>query len=253
MKRYIFAFASLLCLAFSAGAQTDGQADPKALLARYDEMLNFDRFDQSARVTIVQRKPGEEDNVMVAQYFRRDAEKKTLILILKPEANRGQGLLMIGNDVTIFYDPESRKFSTIAKSGSFQDTNAKNSDFEAPNFSSKYDIVEASRESLVKKEAWVLTLKAKTNDATYPKIRLWLEVGSNLCLKMENYSLSDRLMSTTLYGKYVKVQGKYIPQIWRFEDNLKKGEITVVSLESPSLERLPDNVFSKAYLEQVNR
>lgn len=251
MKRSILAFWGLALLAITAMAE--GQPDFKALLARYDEMLNFDKFDQSARVTIVQRKPGESDNVMQAQYFRRDAEKKTLILMLKPEANRGQGLLMIGDDVTIFYDPESRKFSTVAKSGSFQDTNAKNSDFEAPNFSAKYDVVDATRENLVKKDTWALTLKARTNNVSYPTIKLWLEVGSNLCLKMENYSLSDRLMGTTLYGKYVNIKGKFIPQIWRFEDNLKKGQITVISLESPSLERLPDNVFTKAYLEQVNQ
>ncbi|HUX39910.1 MAG TPA: outer membrane lipoprotein-sorting protein [Rectinemataceae bacterium] len=251
MKRFLFAIATALSLILPV--QADDKPDFKALLSRYDEMLNFDKFDQSARVTIVQRKPGESDSVMQAQYFRRDAEKKTLILILKPEANRGQGLLMIGDDVTIFYDPESRKFSTVAKSGSFQDTNAKNSDFEAPNFSAKYDIVDATRESLVKKDTWALTLKAKTNDVSYPTIKIWLEVGSNLCLKMENYSLSNRLMSTTLYGKYVNIKGKYIPQIWRFEDNLKKGEITVISLESPSLEKLPENVFTKAYLEQVNQ
>ena len=251
MKRFLFAIATLISLILPV--QADDKPDFKALLARYDEMLNFDKYDQSARVTIVQRKPGESDNVMQAQYFRRDAEKKTLILILKPEANRGQGLLMIGDDVTIFYDPESRKFSTVAKSGSFQDTNAKNSDFEAPNFSTKYDIVDATRESLVKKDTWALTLKARTNDVSYPTIKLWLEIGSNLCLKMENYSLSNRLMSTTLYGKYVSIKGKFIPQIWRFEDNLKKGEITVISLESPSLEKLPDNVFTKAYLEQVNQ
>ncbi len=250
MKRFLFALAVALSCA-AAGAET--QADYKALLAKYDDMLNFDAYDQSAKVTIVQRKPGEADNVMQAQYFRRDAQKKTMILILKPEANKGQGLLMIGDDVTIFYDPESRKFSTVAKSGSFQDTNAKNSDFEAPEYSRKYDIVSAARETLVKKEAWALTLKAKSNDVTYPKIKLWLEAGSNLCLKMENYSLSDRLMSTTLYGKYVSIKGKYVPQIWRFEDDLKKGEITVVSLESPSLQKLPDTIFSKAYLEQVNQ
>jgi len=251
MRRFPVALAALFALSAAIAAQD--APDFKALLARYDDMLNFDKYDQSAKVTIVQRKPGESDNVMQAQYFRRDADKKTLILILKPEANKGQGLLMIGDDVTIFYDPESRKFSTVAKSGSFQDTNAKNSDFEAPNYSSKYDIVDAVRETLVKKDTWVLTLKAKTNDVTYPTIKLWLEVGSDLCLKMENYSLSDRLMSTTLYGKYVKIEGKFIPQIWRFEDDLKKGEITVISLESPSLERLPDNVFSKAFLEQVNQ
>lgn len=251
MKRFLFAIATLVALA--APALAEDRPDFKALLARYDDMLNFDTYDQSARVTIVDRKPGEDDNVMVAQYFRRDSAKKTLILMLKPEANKGQGLLMIGDDVTIFYDPESRKFSTVAKSGSFQDTNAKNSDFEAPNFSKKYDIAATARESLAKKEAWVLTLKAKANDVTYPTIKLWLEVGSNLCLKMENYSLSDRLMSSTLYGKYVSIKGKFIPQLWRFEDKLKKGEITVVSLEAPSLESLPDNVFTKAYLEQVNQ
>lgn len=250
MKKMLLTLGSLVLLTLAAFAQ---DPDLKAMLAKYDEMMNFTNTDQSARVTIVTRKPGEADDVMTCQFFRRDNEKKTLILILKPEANKGSGLLMIGDDVTIFYDPESRKFSTVAKSGSFQNSDVKNSDFEAPQYSKKYDIIESKREKLGAKDTWALTLKANTTTVAYPKVKMWLEAGTNLCLKMERYSLSDRLMNTSLFAKYTKIEGHFIAQTQVYEDNLKKGEKSVLTLEAVSLAKLPENTFTKERIEQVNQ
>ncbi len=247
MKKILLTLAAL---AMTTGAFAQDNVDFKAVLAKVDAQTNF-KGDASAKVTIQSKKPGENDNIMQAQYFRRDAEDKFMILILKPEVNKGQGYLKIEDNI-IFYDPESRKFSKLTGSGNFQDSNAKNSDFQASSLSEDYNIVESGREKLQAKDTWVLTLKAKKNDVTYPKMKIWVEVATNLMLKSEDYSLSDRLMRTSLYGKYVNIDGRFLATRMRFEDNLKKGEVTDLVLENPSLAKLPDSVFSQAYLEKVN-
>ena len=247
MKRLFLTLTAALALTGVAMAE---ELDFHAILAKIDEQTNF-KGDASAKVTIQAKKPGEDDNIMQAQYFRRDSANKFMILILKPEVNKGQGYLKIDSNI-IFYDPESRKFSKLTGSGNFQDSNAKNSDFQASSLAQDYDIVESGREKLQAKDTWVLTVKAKTNDITYPKRKVWIEVSTNLLLKSEDYSLSDRLMRTSLYGKYVNIDGKFLATRMRFEDNLKKGEVTDLILENPSLAPLPDAVFTQAYLEKVN-
>ena len=248
MKRILLTLTAALAL---TGLAMADDVDFHAVLTKIDDQTNFKKTDISAKVTIVSRKPGENDNVMQCQWFRRDAQDRFMILMLKPEVNKGQGYLKIDDNI-IFYDPESRKFSKLTGSGNFQDSNAKNSDFQASSLANDYAVTESGREKLQSKDTWVITLKAKKNDVTYPKQRVWVEVSTNLLLKSEDYSLSDRLMRTSLYGKYLAVDGKFIPQLMRFEDNLKKGEITVITLENPSLSKLPDSVFTQAYLEKVN-
>lgn len=233
-------------------------ADPDfhAILAKIDEQTNFKKTDASATVTVRAKKPGEEDNLMRAQYYRRDAEDRFTIVILKPEANKGQGYLKIDDNI-IFYDPESRKFSKLTGSGNFQDSNAKNSDFDASSLADDYAIVTDGdaaphQVKLGVKDAWVLTLKAVKNSVTYPKQVVWIEIDTNLLLKAEDYSLSDRKMRTSYYGNYITIGGKFLATRMRFEDNLKVGEVTDIILEAPSLDKLPDEVFTQRYLEKVN-
>lgn len=247
MKRTLMTLVATLVLAATALGE---EPDFHAILARIDEQTNF-RGDTSALVTVQSKKPGENDNIIQAQYFRRDKEDKFMILILKPEVNKGQGYLKIDSNI-IFYDPQSRKFSKVTGASNFQDSTAKNSDFQASSLTEDYDIVETGREKLQVKDTWVLTLKAKRNDVTYAKQKVWVEVSTNLLLKAEDYSLSDRLMRTSYYGKYVNLDGRFLATRMRFEDNLKKGEVTDLLLENPSLSPLPDVVFTQAYLEKVN-
>ena len=232
------------------GLVTAEEPDFHNILLTVDKQLTFDG-DTSAKMTLVKKKIGKADDILQAQFFRKDTEKKTVILVLKPEVNKGQGYLEIGTNM-IFYDPEVRRFSKISTSGSFQDSNAKNSDFAASSLATDYSVVESSREKLQTKDVWVLTLSGKKDDLTYPKRKVWVEVSTNLLLKSEDYSLSDRLLRTSLYGKYVNLDGKFLACKMRFEDNIKKGETTDIIIENPSTAALPESVFSQAFLEKVN-
>ena len=252
MKTILLTAVGLLAFLVPASADPDFHA----ILTKIDEQTNFKKTDASATVTIRSKKPGEEDNLMQAQYYRRDAVDQFTIVMLKPEANKGQGYLKIDDNI-IFYDPESRKFSKLTGSGNFQDSNAKNSDFQASSLANDYSISTDGSEAphqvkLGVKDAWVLTLKAVKNNVTYPKQVVWIEVDTTLLLKAEDYSLSDRKMRTSYYGNYITIGGKFLATRMRFEDNLKVGEVTDIILESPSLSPLPDEVFTKLYLEKVN-
>jgi len=247
MKTTLLTFVLALTL---VGIATAEDPDFHRILLTVDRQATFDG-DTSAKMTIVSKKAGKADNILQAQFFRKDTQKKTVILMLKPEVNKGQGYLEIGTNM-IFYDPESRKFSKVSTSSNFQDSNAKNSDFEPSALATNYSVVASAREALQTKDTWVLTLAGTRDDLTYPKRKVWIEVSTNLLLKSEDYSLSDRLLRTSLYGKYVNLDGKFLACKMRFEDNIKKGEITDMVIENPSTAPLPDSVFSQAFLEKVN-
>jgi outer membrane lipoprotein-sorting protein len=173
------------------------------------------------------------------------------LLILKPEINKGQGYLKLDSSI-FFYDPSSGKFAKQTGSGNFQDSNAKNSDFQNSTLSEDYEISSTGTGTLGKLETWVLTLKGKNNEVTYPKQKIWIDKSTGLLLQSEAYSLSDRLLRTSLYGKYLSVEGKYIAQLTRIQDMLKKDEVTTIKIENFSLQKLPDTVFTQAYLKKVN-
>ncbi len=89
----------------------------------------------------------------------------------------------------------------------------------------------------------------------FPYVKLWVtQVGGDLVLKVEEYSLNRRLMRSSLFPKYTKVGGKaVIPVQLIFIDELVEGKKTQVGLTEISTNDIPDYVFTKAYIERVNR
>jgi len=72
-------------------------------------------------------------------------------------------------------------------------------------------------------------------------------------MKAEEYGFSGRLMRNSAYLNYVKVGEKYLPTRILLADMLNIGEKTQITMTSPSVTTLPDYIFTKAYLEQVNK
>jgi outer membrane lipoprotein-sorting protein len=241
--------AALLLLPLPAGA---AEPDFRAILARVDAMNSFEDTDFSCTYTVVSEKPGEEAGVFKLRLFRRDREDKFLILFLEPETQKGQGYLQIEDNLW-FYDPESRKFSHSSFKENLQDSEAKNSDFRRSSLVEDYAVSSYEQGTLGKYDVWILDLKATNDEVSYPRMRVWLTRDRNLVLKVESYSLSDRLMRSAYYPNYVEVQGRYVPSRVLMVDELKEGEKTQVTIKDASVAALPDSVFTKSYLERVNR
>lgn len=228
-------------------------ADPNftAMLAKIDELNNFPT-DFSAVASIVSEKPGEDPNVIQAQMFRRDRDKKFLILILAPDVQRGQGYLEVDNNLW-FYDPQSREFSHSSLKENFQSSDAKNSDFNRTSLAKDYTVTSWKEGTLGVYPVYILDLKGTNDEVTYPYMRLWIRKDLGIVLKSEDYSLSKRLMRSAYYPNYVKVGEQYIPSRMLFIDELDKGNKTQLTLRDPSVAALPDYIFTKPYLERVNR
>ena len=153
-----------------------------------------------------------------------------------------------------------RKYVFTSSRDRFRNSNARNSDFTRSSFTTDYDIVKASEENLGRFDCSVLELKANNNEVTFPFAKLWISADS-LVRKTEDYSLSGQLLRTLLIPTYQGIGSRFVPRTVVIVDQLKGKEIdgkfvgdrTQITISKPSLAKLPDNLFTKAYLEKVSR
>jgi len=225
--------------------------DFAAMLRKVDSLNHF-AGDFSAVYTVVAEKPGQETSVTQAQLFRRDAGNKFVLLILQPEVQKGQGYLQIDNNLW-FYDPESRKFSHSSLKENFQSSDAKNSDFNKTSLADDYKVESWTEGTLGVYPVYILTLVGLTDTVTYPKMKVWIRKDLPIMLKTEDYSLSGRLMRSSYLPRYTRVGDNYVPAQMLFVDELNKGNRTQVTIGNPSIAPLPDSVYTKDFLERVNR
>jgi outer membrane lipoprotein-sorting protein len=252
MNRYIlYICISLFAIVLITGVTAE--PDFTGMLRTIDDMQSFEDNDFSCVYTVVSQKPGEPQEVHQVRLFRRDLNDQFLLLILKPEVQKGQGYLQVDDNVW-FYDPESRKFSHSSMKENVVNSDAKNSDFTQSSLAEDYDVVAWEEAELGKFPVYILDLQAKNNEVSYDKLKLWIRRDVTLVLKQESYSAGEerRLMRTAFFTKYTKVAEKYIPAQMLMVDNLKEGEKTQITLTDPIVSKLPDFVFTKAYLEKVN-
>ena len=251
MKHMLRTATLAIVMASVSAAGVFAQDLPK-ILAELDRLNDFSGGDFAAIYTIVSQKPGEKDSVSQVRMFRRDDKKQFTLLVILPEVNKGQGYLREEDNVW-FYDPTSRKFSFSSIKENIQNSEAKNSDLTRKSILEDYDVV-GSREGTVGKIAvWIIDLKAKTNDVSYERVVLHVRKDKTMLLKEEDYSVSGRLMRTSLYPKYVEISGRLVPSQILIIDELNPGERSQLTMAEQSLAALPDKVFTKAYVEQVNR
>ncbi len=228
------------------------EPDLTAILREIDRQSNFNNSDFAAVMTLVIQDPEKGLEKIVARQFRRDREEKFLLLIQDPPAKRGQGYLMDGDNLW-FYDPESRKFSHTSIKESFAGSDARSADFQRSSLAEDYRVTGYSRDKLGRYDVYVIDLATKNNEVAYPYLKLWVTTDTHLVLKSESYSLSKRLMRTALFPSYTKVDNTYVPAQMVFIDELVKGRKTQVTLTQISLQKLPDSVFTKAFVERANR
>lgn len=255
--RYLYGVLFVLFL--STAPNVTAQQDFQALLADVDALVSYPDNDFSAEYTIVHDRPGRGRRVTSAAIFRRDAQEKYVIIVLQPEAQKGQGYLKQGETLW-FYDPDSRRFNFTSSKERFQNTNARNSDFTRSTLAQDYEVVASERATLGKYDCWLLDLEANNDGVTYPFMRVWID-QDNLIRKSEDYSLSRQLLRTSAFPDYQTKNGLYIPRRVLFVDHLAGttvdgkfvNEKTQINIDKVSLELLPNSVFSKTFLENVNQ
>lgn len=234
------------------------QSGDKEILRRIDARINFMDRDYAAEYAITQSDPGAGKTFTKALIFKRDRREQFLALLVEPAADKGKGYLMVEGGIWL-YDPRDRRFTFSSAQDAFRNTNARNSDFAVSKLASQYRILGSAKEKLGVYDCDRLELEATTNDAPFPKRTIWVSAEGTLRMA-KDYSLSGQLLRTVAY-QYEKLGSREVPSRIVMLDELKKKLVggkeekasTSIIISKQSFAELPDNLFTKEYLERIGK
>src|SRR5450631_1565743 len=215
--------------------------------------------DWRAAAYLEQKEKDKVDTVYETEYFRRSSDQKFMILFTKPKSSAGQGYLRIDKNLW-FYDPSVGKWERRTERERIGGTNSRRSDFDESRLADEYDPSDEGDEKLGAYTAQKLLLKGKPGqDLAFPLIRMWIDKENKNVLKRQEYALSGRLLRTSYYPKWKKIYSPskkgdtWYPEEIRFYDEVEKANQTLVLIKAVDPNALPQNLFTKAWLESKSR
>lgn len=254
MKKIILTVLLGAAVFASGFAQVSEDIADKAfkIMENTEDILAY-HGDYSATMSLVIDKPGKPRENLQYKVFQRTDDNLMTLVQLFPEADKGVGYLR-DNENIWSYDPISRKFSHTSIKEALGDSDVKLDDVDQAKtkWRENYEVTAYEEGTLGKFAVDIITLTAKTTDPAYAKSKYYIRKDIPLLLKEEDFSGSDRLMRTILLPKYAKVPAGYVATQAIMRDELNKGEQTQQVISDLTFDKLPDRIFTKAYLEGLN-
>jgi hypothetical protein len=208
---------------------------------------------------VEQKKKGERDSIREGIVYRRDADRKMMIVLTKPKSEQGKGYLRLERNLWM-YDATVGRWERKTDRERIAGTDSHRADFDESRLAEEYEPTFEGQEKLGAFDVYKVSLTVKPGmDVAYPRALLWVDVASGNTLKRQDFALSGRLMRTEYYPKWNRLasssQGKdiWFPHEVRIYDEVEKTNSTRVVFQSVDPRPLPQNLFTKAWLESQSR
>jgi len=253
-----FFFAVWMVFPGSLAAAELGKADMVEILKGIDVRVKSSG-DYKALVYIEQREKDKPDVAREAIVYRRDADQKLMILFTKPKTEAGKGYLRVDRNLW-YYDPNVGKWERRTDRERIAGTDSRRQDFDQSDLAGEYDPAYVAEDKLGNFGVWHLKLTGKPDkDLAYPIVEFWVDQKTGNDLKRQDFALSGRLMRTSYSPKWQKLYSQskkadlWYRQEIRIFDEIDKSNSTLVLIQSVDLQPLPENIFTKAWLETKSR
>ncbi len=215
--------------------------------------------DYKALVYLEQHQKDKPDIAQEALVYRRDVDQKLMILFTKPKTDAGKGYLRVDRNLW-YYDPTVGKWERRTDRERIGGTDSDREDFDQSDLANEYDPQFVGEEKLGNFTVWHLKLTVKSGiDVAYPLVEFWVDEATGNYLKRQDFALSGRLMRTSYDPKWDKLYSdskkdyQWFPHEIHIYDEIDKGNSTLVIIQSVDLSALPENMFTKAWLETKSR
>ena len=183
-----------------------------------------------------------------------EGSEKSLSEYLSPAREEGTKMLKLEDQLWI-YSPSSDR--TILISGHMLRQSVMGSDLsyedmmEDRKLTEVYNAKVTGEEKIEDRDAWVLELEAKVDDATYQSRKIWVDQERYVPLKEELYAKSGQLLKKTTMKDVEQIDGRWYPKTVVYKDMLKDGEGTEFTLVDVKFDQdIPEYIFSKAALKR---
>lgn len=185
-------FVSLAITLSLPSSGATGEPTAEALLKRYDQVMSPRTFD--GLLTMVAHR---QDDTTRSYKFRimKSEDDKIRMWFFEPAAAKGQEMLRVGDNMWV-YMPNLKRAVRIASRDSFQGGDFNNGDVLRVNYVADYNV------KLIPSEApnlWLLDLTAKTKEAAYDHIKLWMTKDKEQPTKAEYYAASGKLLRSAQF------------------------------------------------------
>ena len=237
MRKLLFL---LCCLAAFPAAAIDGAQ----ILKKVDRNLEPESYESYRKVIDMQPDGSQKDYVL---YTIKKGRDKVLALFVAPASDKGRVTLRIGDNMWL-YIPDVGKPIRITSLQSVTGSIFNNADILRVDYTAEYDVESAEEQS----GAFVLSLKAKTGDVAYDRLKMWVDKQQLLPVTIEAYAASGLLIKT-LHFKDVKDFGGGIkrPATLETDSPLHKGYKSVMLWSGLKKATFPDEIFTLNYLPRV--
>ena len=184
---------AVACLVFGTGTAFANPPVADELVRRYDEVMSPKTFEAVMEMT-AHRQDGTTRSYKLR--VLKLGNDKLRAWFLEPASSKGQEMLRVDDNMWV-YMPNLKRALRIASRESFQGGDFNNGDIMRVNYVADYTakLLPESTPSSV----WVVELSAKSSEASYDRVRLWLDKDKRLPVKAEYYAASGKLLRSASF------------------------------------------------------
>jgi len=230
----------LLYLAAMPAAAIDGAQ----ILQKVDRNLEPESYESYRKLIDIQPDGSRKESVL---YTMKKGREKIVALFLAPQSDKGRVTLRLADNMWL-YIPDVGRAIRVTSLQSVTGSVFNNADILRIDYTAEYDMAEAEEQ----KDAYLLSLKAKTGDVAYDRLKMWVDKKLLLPVTIEAYAASGMLLKT-LHFKDVKDFGGGIrrPATLETDSPLYKGYKSVMLWSGLKKAGYPDEIFTLNYLPRV--
>jgi len=218
--------------------------DGNEILRKVDRNLEPESYEAFRKLIDIQPDGSKKEYVLYTLKKDRD---KVVALFLAPPSDKGRATLRLAENMWL-YMPEVGRPIRVTSLQSVTGSIFNNADILRIDYTAEYD-VEAAEEQ---KDAYLLSLKAKTGEVAYDKLKMWVDKQALLPVTIEAYAASGLLLKTLRF-KDIKDFGGGIrrPATIETDSPLYKGYKSVMLWSGLKKASFRDEIFTLNYLPRI--
>jgi hypothetical protein len=238
LKTIIFLMTFLM--AFPAYA-----VDGKKLLEQVDRNLNPESYEAYRKLINIEPDGKRKEFTM---YSAKKGQDKIAVLFLAPASDKGRSTLRLGDNMWLNI-PNIGKPIRITSLQSVVGGVFNNADIMNLDYSAEYDVEGVSEAA----GNHLLLLKAKTKTVAYDRLKMWVDKGKKLPIKIECLTEASMLIKTLYFKDHKDFGGGIVrPAVIETDSPLYKGYKSVMIFAKIKKRAFKDEVFTLTYMPNLD-